>query len=49
MSPPVEFRPNNTDLMLALIATFGMPLICGLLYEFTGALIPMLIYYVLFL
>lgn len=48
MSPPIEFKPNNTDLVLALIATFGMPLISGLLYEFTGALIPMLIYYVLF-
>ena len=48
MSTPAEFKPNNTDLIIALIATFGMPLILGLLYDLTGALIPMLIYYVLF-
>jgi len=44
----IEFKPSNLDLLLAVIASIGMPLLCGFLYDFTGSFIPILIYYVIF-
>lgn len=43
-----EFKPTNLDLMLAIIAAVGLPLLCGKLYDITGALLPLVIYYGVF-
>jgi hypothetical protein len=43
-----SFQPTKVDLILSLIATFGMPFICSYVYELTGAFIPLLIYYGVF-
>jgi len=43
-----EFNSNNLDIFLAIIATSLMPLICGKLFEITGAFLPLLIYYGIF-
>ena len=43
-----EFKPNIYDIFLSVLTSIGMPIICGKLYNSTGALIPMLIYYVIF-
>ena len=43
-----KYHPNSIDLAIALIAALVMPIIAGYLFDLTGALIPMLIYYGLF-
>ena len=42
-----QWHPKKLDLFLAVIIAFLLPLIAGLLYGWTGALLPMLLYYVL--
>jgi hypothetical protein len=42
------FQPDKIDLILATIAALGMPFLCAWLYEVTGALIPLIIYYGVF-
>ncbi len=44
----LRFKATNLDLVLALVATFLLPLACGLLLDATGALLPMVLYYGLF-
>jgi len=44
-SGPLEFRATNIDCFLALVITFGLPVVCGLLYSLTGALVPLALYY----
>lgn len=43
-----DFKSTNLDLALAVIATVGLPILCGKLYDSTGALIPMAVYYGVF-
>ena len=43
-----KYHPNTIDLVIALIAALAMPVIAGYLFDLTGALIPMIIYYGLF-
>ena len=43
-----SFRPGRPDLVIALFAAVGLPLLLGYTYDVSGALIPMLIYYVVF-
>ena len=43
-----DFRSTNLDIALAIIATVGLPVLCGKLYEHTGALLPLVIYYGVF-
>ena len=43
-----DFRSTNLDIALAIIATVGLPILCGKLYESTGALLPLVIYYGVF-
>ena len=43
-----DFKSTNLDIALAIIATIGLPILCGKLYDTTGALLPMAIYYGLF-
>lgn len=45
LSEPKPWRPSNLDLVLSMALAIGLPLLAGLLYDVTGALIPMLIYY----
>ena len=40
-----EFKSTNLDLMLAILAAVGLPLLCSKLYDITGALLPIVIYY----
>jgi len=42
---PGEFRASNVDCVIALLVAVGLPLVCGVLYPFTGALVPLLLYY----
>jgi hypothetical protein len=42
------FRATNTDLVIALAATFLLPVVCWLLWERTGALLPLILYYGVF-
>lgn len=44
----LTFRARDLDLVLALVATFILPVACMLLLEWSGALVPLLIYYGLF-
>lgn len=39
------WQPNKVDLIIATTIAFGYPFLANLLYRFTGALLPMLIYY----
>ena len=39
------WQPKKLDLYLAAIIAFLLPVIAGLLYGLTGALLPMLLYY----
>lgn len=48
MNLNTSFQSTKLDLILSLIATFGMPFICSYIYEFRGAFIPLLIYYGVF-
>jgi len=43
-----DFKSTNLDIALAIIATVGLPILCGRLYDITGALLPMAIYYGVF-
>lgn len=43
-----NYNPTSLDLILAVIAAILMPLVVGYLFDITGALIPLLIYYGLF-
>ena len=43
-----DFKSTNLDIALAIIATVGLPILCGKLYDTTGALLPMAIYYGVF-
>ena len=40
-----QWHPKKLDLGLAVLIAFLLPLIAGLLYGLTGALLPMLLYY----
>ncbi|MBN2228297.1 MAG: hypothetical protein JW779_01815 [Candidatus Thorarchaeota archaeon] len=43
-----NYHPKQLDLIIATIAAILMPIIAGYLFDITGALIPMAIYYGLF-
>lgn len=43
-----DFKSTNLDILLAIIATIGLPILCSKLYNTTGALLPMVIYYGVF-
>jgi len=43
-----NFNPKKLDLLLAVVTVFLMPLICSYFYRLTGALIPLIIYYLIF-
>jgi hypothetical protein len=43
-----DFKSTNLDIVLAIIATVGLPILCGKLYDITGALLPIVIYYGVF-
>jgi hypothetical protein len=43
-----NYHPKSLDLALAGIAAIVMPILAGYLFDFTGAIIPMAIYYGLF-
>ena len=43
-----DFKSTNLDIALAIIATVGLPILCTKLYDLTGALFPMVIYYGVF-
>jgi hypothetical protein len=43
-----NYKPSSLDLLIATIAAVLMPVMAGYLFDITGALIPMLIYYGLF-
>ncbi len=42
------YHPKSFDLLIAAVAAIVMPLIAGYLFDFSGALIPMTIYYGVF-
>ena len=42
------YRPKSLDLVIAVVAAILMPVAAGLLFDYTGALIPMAMYYGLF-
>jgi hypothetical protein len=44
----LKFKATNLDLGLALIATFLMPVACWLLLDWSGALLPLILYYGVF-
>jgi len=43
-----NYSPKSLDLLIAAIAALMMPVIAGYLFDITGALLPMAIYYGLF-
>ncbi len=43
-----NYHPKPLDLLLASIAAIAMPVVAGLLFDLSGALVPMAIYYGLF-
>ena len=43
-----DFKSTNLDILIVIIATIGLPILCGKLYAGTGALLPMVIYYGVF-
>ena len=43
-----DFKSTNLDIVLAIIAAVGFPILCGKLYDITGALLPIVIYYGIF-
>lgn len=43
-----DFSPTRMDLLLAVFTVFGMPILCFMLYRYTGALIPLTVYYGVF-
>ncbi len=44
----VKYQPKSLDLILAITSALVLPLVAGYLFDFTGALIPMFIYYGIF-
>ncbi len=44
----LKFRATNLDLVLALVATFLLPLACWALFDWSGALLPLVLYYGVF-
>ncbi|MFW9908893.1 MAG: hypothetical protein ACFFEF_09990 [Candidatus Thorarchaeota archaeon] len=45
---PDNFQPNSLDLVLATLAAIGLPIAAGFLFNATGALIPLILYYGVF-
>ena len=45
---PDNFQPTYLDLVLAALAAIGLPITAGYLFNVTGALIPLLLYYGVF-
>ena len=45
---PDNFQPTYLDLVIAAIAAIGLPLAAGFIFNATGALIPLIIYYGVF-
>jgi len=45
---PDNFQPTHLDLVLATLAAIGLPLAAGYLFNLTGALIPLFLYYGVF-
>jgi hypothetical protein len=43
-----NYKPAQLDLLIAAIAALGMPILAGYLFDLSGALIPMAMYYGLF-
>lgn len=43
-----SFEPDRADLAIALFAALGMPLLLRYVYDLTGALLPLFVYYVVF-
>ena len=44
----LKFRATNLDMLIALVATFLLPVACAFLLSNTGALLPLLLYYGVF-
>lgn len=44
----LKFRATNLDLTLALVATFLLPVACMVLLDWSGALLPLVLYYGVF-
>ena len=44
-STPTQFKPAVADLILSAGMALGFPLLAGLLWNVSGALVPMLLYY----
>ena len=44
----VDFKSANLDMLLAAVTTIGLPFLCLKLFEMTGALLPILVYYLVF-
>ena len=44
----LDFKSTNLDIFLAIITTVGLPFLCMKLFEMTGALLPILVYYLVF-
>jgi hypothetical protein len=45
---PDNFQPTYLDLILATLAALGLPFAAGFLFNVTGALIPLILYYGVF-
>ena len=45
---PDDFQPTYLDLVLATLAALGLPFAAGYLFNTTGALIPLILYYGVF-
>jgi len=45
---PDNFQPTYLDLVLATLAAIGLPIAAGYLFDLTGALIPLFLYYGVF-
>jgi hypothetical protein len=45
---PDDFQPASLDLVLATLAALGLPIVAGFLFNATGALIPLILYYGVF-
>ncbi len=43
-----DFKPERLDLLLAILTVIGLPLVCWYLYDLTGALLPLIVYYGIF-
>ncbi len=41
----VDFKATNLDIVLAVAITAGLPFLCKGLYDLSGALLPILVYY----